>query len=1038
MWAGIAVRRAERAAEEGARRLADGDLDAAGRAYATALAKVRRRAVAGHPVAARAAATAHVGLGRVCLARDDPQAADPEFLAVQQLLPNEWIGYFWTGCAAAHLSDFPRADWHFGAALQRGPDVGRAYLQRAYVRLRSGRQDDALADFDAAGRCGALDDGALVVLAGLWQHRRAWDRVEVVLSAIAPERRSATAHAMLGLATERQQKYAQSMVAYDAAVRGGERNSSVLFHRGLVAYRLGLYSDCARSWTQLCEAHPQGGRYTRLVARAHYASAHSLVTSGDVTPAVERLRAGVDAQPPGSLDDALRGVELYAAVEAAGQGDEPGRERAGVLLASALDRAPEDPTIRYYLALLDHLDGHTMMALHEWTNLLRETPDDERLRYALAVSSAQLRDTPVPRAELADLAAHASAAVAARSRRALAALHVRHGEWAEATGVLAQLPDGDPLRHSLLPESAHRSPEGTAGRAERLGPWRAAAEAAQGDPAAALNALAGGVVPERLRRELALLVRRAALDEVGQRRWDVAANLLVSAAVPIGESTDDLLFHGTVRVLGGSRAAGIDLLADAARRAPRDHRLIHTLALALLHTLSSPDARPSDAVSWARCIGVLVALLHDEVFWADLLADAERRYEAPVPADVVESLRAALRELVGKRLPADVDADGWAPEMLLRRETTAAEVLAVGGGFPLPPEFGVDAFLICGPLWIAELDLTDDFGDFMAEAVEEIGADIADLAALSTPGAADQIATLRAIRERLLRCFSRLGVAHCMLVAEQSEEALAEVADLRCPDCRAANPTPPRSAQTLLPLVCAPGCPRFERDNPAYAGFADGRAELASDGAVLAVDALLALGQTALTAAEPDLDAVTRHWGLAVSGAAELGARAEVQERVTDLTMGRADVLAQRRKLTDAIGVLRAGRRVLSTDGRERVDGLLANQLANRGIKTANDDIADVGLAIDDLSEALALNPYLMRARTSLGILTRHRALKRLEAGAPVEALRLLQEVVDLMTEGLAANPGHHELVELRDACTSDHNSLTSALISARAANRRR
>ncbi|HEY3606046.1 MAG TPA: hypothetical protein VGL06_01020 [Pseudonocardiaceae bacterium] len=958
MWSAHALRRAAKAVAVGARSLGDGDLDAAGRAYAGALATVRKR-IGRHPAAAGLAAAAHLGLGRVRLAHGDFFAADQEFLAVQQLRPHDLAGFHWAGCAAAHRADFPRADWYFTAALARDPLSSRTLAQRGLVRVRLGQPDAALADLESARQ---LHNHELIVLAALHLRRRDWARAEAVLIAVPPDRRPP---AMLADALARQEKHEPALAAYDQAIAAGDRSAAVLFHHGLVAYRLGRYEQSVRSWTELCQRHPMGRSYQGLVVRAEYAAACQLVDAGEYEAALPRLAAGLTAQPPGAMDAALGLLRRYAAAEAADTGDHAGRARARALVADA-----DDPWARDFLILLDLLDGRPHAAEHAWVRINAQRPADARTLYALGLCSAARGDSRAALTTFAVLANDESPVVARRSRRALAALRIRHGEWARAAAAMAPLPAGDRWRAALLPESAYRA--GDPDRyAAQLGPWLAAVRAAAGEPTPAVDVLSGSDGPPRLRRELALLVRRAALADVVEARWDTAAELLsVNGIGPAPPERPELL-PGAVRVLGGSRSDGIRLLADASRQYPLDRRLTHTLALARLHTVSAAEPR-LDGPDWARCVATWAAMLHDDGFWAGVLSDAAGRYGVDVPDDTIEPLRIGLRDLLADRLPTS----GPRPAALLfQRELAAAEVLAGYGGLPLTD----DDVLVCGPLRLAELGRHQEFGRFAVRTVARLAEEMAELIGADQPEMRQEVRLLVAMRDQFVRCFSELGFAHCLLVADQPAAALLELADLRCPNCRAG--APPAAADVPRPLTCPPGCAGFEQENPAYAGLVDGREQLAHDAVVLTVDAL--------------------------------------------------GVLSRRDQPEQAIPALETALQVLTGENRDRVASWLASLLTDRGVRAANANMTTENTNTatdDDLRRAVKLDPHLIRARGSLCVVLRNGLVPLLEQGRVSDALRVLREVTDLLTEGLRLAPGNQELTRLLDKVTVEYDQLSEAL----------
>lgn len=155
---------------DGAQALACHDVGAAGRAFTTAVEHLRDLDDTDVAIGTLAAA-AHIGLGRVGLAVDDVRAADLRFDQAQRLRPTNPDGFYWAGCAAAHDANYPRAEWLFNATIELDGCYGRAYLQRAYVRLRLLRADLALPDLLAAHRHQVADDDVRLLTAALlaWQ-----------------------------------------------------------------------------------------------------------------------------------------------------------------------------------------------------------------------------------------------------------------------------------------------------------------------------------------------------------------------------------------------------------------------------------------------------------------------------------------------------------------------------------------------------------------------------------------------------------------------------------------------------------------------------------------------------------------------------------------------------------------------------------------------------------------------------------------------------------------------------------------------------
>jgi tetratricopeptide (TPR) repeat protein len=255
---------------------------------------------------------------------------------------------------------------------------------------------------------------------------------------------------------------------------------------------------------------------------------------------------------------------------------------------------------------------------------------------------------------------------------------------------------------------------------------------------------------------------------------------------------------------------------------------------------------------------------------------------------------------------------------------------------------------------------------------------MAELIGADHPDKQRKVRLLVAMRDQFARCFSELGFAHCLLVADRPADALLELADLRCPNCR--TDTPP-AADVQRPLVCPPGCAGFEQANPAYAGLAEGRAQLAHDAVVLAMDAL--------------------------------------------------GVLSRQDQPEQAIPALETALRLLTGDNRDRAARWLASLLTDRGVRAANENTNNENAATDDLRRAVRLDPHLIRARGSLCVVLRNGLVPLLEKGRVSEALDVLREVTDLLNEGLRLAPGNQELTQLLNKVTAEHNQLSAAMAEA-------
>lgn len=184
--------RAMAATTEGEHALAGGDLPRAERAFTAALDGLDATMPADRP-AAEVVAAAELGLGRIHLRRHDFRAADLRFDRVQRLIPASPAGFYWGGCVAAHHTNFPRADWLLTAALDRDVRMGKAYLQRAFVRVKQRRVDLALADLHEAARYRPADDDTRLLTAALLLCAQDWHRAASVVADVDSTRPEAAA-----------------------------------------------------------------------------------------------------------------------------------------------------------------------------------------------------------------------------------------------------------------------------------------------------------------------------------------------------------------------------------------------------------------------------------------------------------------------------------------------------------------------------------------------------------------------------------------------------------------------------------------------------------------------------------------------------------------------------------------------------------------------------------------------------------------------------------------------------------------------------
>ncbi|MEU6992691.1 hypothetical protein ABZ953_18805 [Streptomyces sp. NPDC046465] len=547
-----------------------------------------------------------------------------------------------------------------------------------------------------------------------------------------------------------------------------------------------------------------------------------------------------------------------------------------------------------------------------------------------------------------------------------------------------------PHSRSLVQRSYVRARAGD--RAAALGDLRAAALTGPLDDEArwVLAALSG-----RSAREVALRLRRAAVSALAApaERWARAGELVEAAhGVDVGqggrpEAWAHTPLYAVALLRGGRRPAAVSLLGDAVRHDPADHRVTHTLALALLN--SRAEQRGS---GWERCVAAWAAVLHDARFWEHVLASAARRYDAAVEPALVPALRAGLREVLERRMPGEDDAGTRvAPGPLLQREADAAKLLAAAGGFPSTGRGGAPLF--CGPLRIAELGRSAEFGAFAAAQDAE------------SP------------YPSLTYAFSELGFAQLLLGHDKAAEALAALSELRCSDCRARG-GPGTGA------VCEPGCARFDELNPGYAGLPDKHRRLALDARGLALEARLSMGRTEMTTVRPDFRAAAAYWRRALVHSRELDRYRETQTAIVDMALGAARAAHREGRLSLAVSTLDATRSVIGANERARLEGQLARVLADRGIALANDEETPLDQSVADLRRSVAFNPHLLRPQVSLGTVLRSLAAARWSSGSLSGARATLREAIEQLTAALVHFPDDPDLVEQREAVVADLNHV--------------
>ncbi|MFD0412692.1 hypothetical protein [Streptomyces sp. NPDC127108] len=577
---------------------------------------------------------------------------------------------------------------------------------------------------------------------------------------------------------------------------------------------------------------------------------------------------------------------------------------------------------------------------------------------------------------------------------------------------------------------------------------------------------APGVAPETPRNahsapHIAALLRKAGLAALDRADpdWPRAAALFAAAWDVEPDFGHFAALHGVALAVGGRRGLAVDVLGGAARRDPSDHRVTHALAIALLNSLAkepfadSPPQEPSaeppaqeprtdgsrttdsptsptapapptsptaptppmpptapTAPPCELAIAAWGTLLYDDSFWDRVRLAAGRRYGVDVGADLVPDLRTALRDRVAGHLPDEGESGSRVPpDALLQREADAARLLDEAGGFPGP--WG--APLRCGPLAIAALGRVREFGVFTAGGS---GATDTNTGTGTAPEAdahahAHAHADTETAHPTLVHTFSELGFAHLQLASGLPGDALAALAELRCRDCRARA----RAAGSAAAPVCEADCARFDGLNPGYAGLPDRHRRLARDARELALHARVTLGRDHLTADRPDFGAAAACWRRALVHSRRLERYRHTQAAVVGLALAAAKDAYRAGRLTRAANTLETARSVIGANERPRLDGQLARVLADRGIREANREDADLEKSAKDLRRSVVIGPRLRRAQLSLGIVLRGLALRRWGSGSLSGARTVLEEAVGQLTAALAHFPDDPEITEERN-----------------------
>ena len=477
-----------------------------------------------------------------------------------------------------------------------------------------------------------------------------------------------------------------------------------------------------------------------------------------------------------------------------------------------------------------------------------------------------------------------------------------------------------------------------------------------------------------------VLCLRRALDLAAAEEWDAAAEELAAAhsAAPGLPAFPSLA--AAISLQAGRRREAIEILTGEQRRDPADPQVAHRLLLACYHTLR--DTRATSRLSAGevsflteRTIASWVVLSHQDRFWTRWLRSRLRQYGEDRPGPLRKELRTELEA----RMRDLTAADSRESAALFERETAAAGQLAALGGFPWSATGA--SLLVCGPLMIQALGCAEAFGAFVVDRC-------------LAPGEP----------ERLRRAFSRLGLVQAFLDLDRPAEAWAALGELSCRECRAAAVESAQGA-AWSPVVCRESCPRFDDENPGYAGLPDKAYHLERDALELAVGVQVARGYAELTSPESDPEVVAGHFREALRLAALRGEREAAERSVVEAVLGRVKALTEKRDWSPAIALLEAGREACDVPGaaasaaspREVLTGRLAEILTRRGSEAVRAGRWEA--AVTDLRRAVALHPYASSSLLTLSFALQSWA-RRLRHADPARAVELVLDAVHQLQAG--------------------------------------
>jgi tetratricopeptide (TPR) repeat protein len=811
------------------------------------------------------------------------------------------------------------------------------------------------------------------------------------------------------------------------------------------------YREAEQSLSTALRLEPQAGR-------AHLQRGYARFRRADLDGALADL---LEADAQGSLDDrgriTLAAVHLQRREGAAAErvlravdpsGSDP---TAAFLLASAIEQQgyPDQAVHLYHRALpgidtkaaacgrlgLIQLRRADLEGAYRWLEgaVTAGNADDVVLFHhawvacqlkrfdRCAQSWTALRKRHPPQ-RLVPLVAQANRALGGgfAAARAQAALHMWRGQWQEAVSALEALAAGDAWRTSMLPHCLyHAGLLDELIRSRSTDPvlrfWQGLAHASTGRADHAVRALRYVLQrrpgDELARRALGLIQLQMAFRLADQGDWEAAATTLATASGASAPVPGARLAEMLVFLLAGRRDDAVRVLERAFRQEPTDPPTVHNLALLRFHGgVPGRDGGSTDGHDWARAsIGVWSALLRNAAVWERWQAGARKRYGVAVAPSAIVRLQADVEarfRVILDRVGATGREVADDLPMLFEHELSAALSLANAGGLGIAG--ATPRRLACGPLLVRDLALEPVLGSLAASSwlmEDTLGGEPA--------------------RSRAARLFSPLGPAQAYLDAEQPRTALAALTMLRCPRC-----TPPRgrpATQVLWrPAVCVETCPEFDRRNPAYSGLQNKGRRLLDEAASLTIDIRLSLAGSEIATLPMNLDSAIQQWREASYLAGELGRHQDTQRRITAAALGRSKAMERRGNHDEAITLLERVVVVTGPSRRRRLEGRLAELLADRGIRAANEHPARRQASVADLRRSVEQNPHAPRPVRNFVIALRMLADELLEQGRLHDASDLLSEAVQLRN-GAAGSRDDPQLQEQLERAEHELDMLLAA-----------